>query len=52
MNQDNEYEIRMQGGGQKEPERKKDMPAHDPEPLTESEPPPDQIEPDRGWDRK
>ncbi len=60
MNQENEYEIRMQGGGQKEPERRpppeperrKDIPAYEPEPLTESEPSPDQIEPDQGWDRE
>ena len=66
MNPDNKYEIHMQGGGQKEPgrrspppppERRKDIPAYDPQPLTEpplteSEPPPEQIEPDEGWDRE
>jgi len=46
MNPEDKYSIHMQGGDQKEPdkrppspppepERRKDVPAHEPEPLTE-----------------
>jgi len=63
MSQDNEYVIHMQGNDQKEPERRppspqptperrKDIPAYEPEPLTESEPIPNHIEPDKGWGRE
>jgi len=54
------YTLQMNGGKEKEPEktpppqqepeRRKDEPAHEPEPLTESPPAP--IEPDEGWDRE
>ncbi|MDG4595164.1 MAG: hypothetical protein P9F75_05655 [Candidatus Contendobacter sp.] len=64
MNQDEDYMLQMQGGGKKDtekqlpppppPERRKDdAPFSEPEPGYESwEPPPDEIEPEEGWDRE
>ena len=63
MSQYENYTMQMQGGDQKEPEkqpppippapeRRRDTPNWEPDPLTESEIPPNQIEPDKGWERE
>lgn len=61
MEQEERYTIQMQNGGPKEPERRppqpqpaperRDIPASDPEPLVESDPP-DLIEPSEDWERE